>query len=506
MIISKKQVLLASIIIAIYALALNEWNVSLIKKDNPANATKNARSIVHNSAIFCIDNIWYVSQIKNYLNGNGFTVNPKMHNYTVRRTPAYPLFYGLHYSLFGEDKSYFFIRFTQILIYILATFALFFAGFNFTADKRIAFFCAVLFAFSPTLVAFLYYTVTEAVSPSLVCFLLYYLSLCKINNRKRDWFLVGVFFAIGSLCRPTIFFFGGSVFFALIIYSQQIFRKVIINGLFFCLGAGVFFIPYTIRNYIVTKGDFILLEKYYGDPMDYGMPNIELRKWISCWMNPADYSSEIISNNMLSAICCDTTKAKEMVIENEIKRLPVRAFLVNNESAIKEVYNALYDYYQAKTNQASSAKIDSFEKICTLKISFLRRDFIQKAPLQYYIITPLLIVKSVIMQSNSSQLVFLDNYKGNYLKYGLKMILYFLNIYLFMAMIGGLAFIRKYSSIYWIVVLFILSNFIYIIFVIKYFEVRYLIPLFPCLYIAGAIFFVEMGTQIKKRLGFQIFH
>ena len=130
--ISKKYVLLLFFILVAYAVAINEWNIHAIKKNNPFNALSSNRSLVYNSSVFSIDNDWYTSQIKNYLNGKGFTIDPERYNYNVRRTPVYPLFYGLHFVLFGETKSYFFIRGSQILIYALSVIALFFAVLNFT--------------------------------------------------------------------------------------------------------------------------------------------------------------------------------------------------------------------------------------------------------------------------------------------------------------------------------------------------------------------------------------
>ena len=502
MIVSKKYLLLFSFILALYAFALNEYNNHLIRVENPKNEILNARSLIYNKTVYSIDNVWYVSQIKNYLQGNGFTVNPKKYNYTVRRTPVYPLFYGLHYIAFGEESSCFYIRFSQILIYILATIALFYAAFNFTNSKKVALIAAVLYGFNPSLVSFLYYTITEALSPSLVCFLLYFLSLCKKYNRKKDWILAGLFFAIGSLCRPTIFFSSVGILFFILYANRKSFRNILMSGLLFAVGAGIFFVPHTVRNYIVTKGDFILLEKYYGDPMEYGMSNIELRKWIACWMNPADYSSEVISNNMILAICCDSSKTKEMVLESEMQRLPDRALLANTKDDIRNAYAALYDFYKEKDLKISKARTDSLEKICLQKIIPLQNEFIKKAPLQYYFVTPILFVKSVIMQSNSAQLVFLDNYKGNYLKVGLKLLLYLLNIYLFVALIGCLFFIKRHVEVYEIVLLFMLINFLYIMFVIKYFEVRYLIPLFPGMYVLGAIFLMEIIHRLKQRLHF----
>jgi 4-amino-4-deoxy-L-arabinose transferase-like glycosyltransferase len=499
MIVSKKYLLLALFFLALFALGLNEYNNHLIRRNNTENSLKNARSLMYNSSVYSIDNVWYVSQIKNYLNGSGFTVNPEKTNYSVRRTPVYPLFYGLHYLLFGEAGSYYYIRFTQILIYILATIALFYAVYNFTSDKKMALGCALLYGLNPSVVSFLYYTITEAVSPSLVCFILYFLSLCKKHNRKKDWIYAGLFFAIGALCRPSVFFLSIGILFFIFYINKESARNIFKSVLYFTLGASILFTPHVIRNYRNTN-EFILLEKYYGDPMDYGMPNIALRNWISCWMNPADYTSETISNNMLTAISRDTSRSKEMVLEEEMQRIPMRGLIVNSKSSIKDAYSSLYDYYNLKMHSKRLSEIDSFEKISRLKFSELRTEFIHKAPVQYYIITPFLFIKSVVIQSNSSQLVFLDHYKDSYLKIGLKLLLLLLNIYLFSSLLGCLIFFRKHIAIYMLTVLFVLVNFLYIIFMLKYFEARYLIPLFPCLYITGIIFFIEIIRKLNNRL------
>ena len=80
------------------------------------------------------------------------------------------------------------------------------------------------------------------------------------------------------------------------------------------------FTPYVIRNYKVTNGDFVLLEKYYNDPMDYGMQNIELKKWISTWINPAEYNSERISNKDDKQ--CATQPDKTFLIDSLMNTIP----------------------------------------------------------------------------------------------------------------------------------------------------------------------------------------
>lgn len=498
---NKKKIFFAFIVVIIYAIALNEWNINTISKLNNVNA--NTRSLVHNYAIFSIDNEWYLPQIKNLLVGKGFTSNPEREHYDVRRTPVYPLFYGFHYLLFGEVNSFFFIRFTQIIIFALATIALFFATFNFTKNKKIAFVIAIIYGFNPTLVSYLYFTITEAISPSLVCFLFYFLSRCYINNKKQDWFFTGLFFAMAALCRPAIFFFAPALFFAFIYINRKSFKIILLNGLFVLLGCIMLFLPHIVRNYIVTNGDLVILEKYYGgDPMDLGIPNIKLRDWISCWKNPANYSSEVISNTIKVSILYDSTSTQEKVVTQLITKLPKEATMVNNKEDIINAYGLLYNYYYAIIKEYSNVEIAFAEQKSIAKFQALKDEFIEKKPFQYYIKTPVQIFSSVVFQSNASTISMLDNYETSTIKKLVKMILYLLNVFLFFAIVGNLLYVRKYTFIYSVSLIYIAITVLYITYNFRYFEVRYLIPIFPCMYILGAIFIVETTKMIRSKLNF----
>lgn len=498
----RKYVIVLFFAVAIFSLVFNEYNRKVIIKNNHLNIETNDRSLVYNSTIFSVDNDWYLPQIKNFTNGKGFTSNPNKPHYDVRRTPVYPMFYAIHYILFGETKSFFFIRFTQILLFALATIALLFATFNFTKNKTISIICALLFGFNPTLVSYLYFTITEAISPVLVCFILYFLSYCYTTNCKKNWFFVGLFFAMGSLCRANIFFFIFAIILAIIYINKKSLKNIIASGFIFFAGASTLFIPHVIRNFVVTDGDFILLEKYYDDPMDFGIPNIKLRNWISCWTNPADYSSEVISAQIKLDIVSKTPITKEKTIETFIENLPKRAMLVNKKQNIKNAYSSLYDYYFIKYKTKNKEDLLKQEKICVEKMQQLKTVFVTKAPMQFYVVTPILVIKSIIFQSNSSTIKFLDNYQTSTIKKIIKTKLYLLNVFLFFALIASIFYIRKYFLVYSVCLLFAAVNIVYITFVLKYFEARYLVPIFPCMYIIGAIFLVESYTRIKQKLHF----
>ncbi|MDB5227539.1 MAG: hypothetical protein JWN78_1732 [Bacteroidota bacterium] len=485
-----------------YTYLVNCVNIHHIKKENPQNLQNNARSLVYNSTIYSIDNYWYVNNIKNFISSGRFTVDTTKKNYEVRRTPVYPIFYGLHYMAFGEEKSYYFIRFTQAIILALATVFLFFAVFNFTQNKYISLGAALLYCLQPGVAISAYFTNSESLSSELVCFLLYSLSLCKLQpENKKRWLFFGFLFALGALCRPTVIFLAPSCLFAVLYFNRWDLKKSIFSAILFCFGAAVLFLPWTIRNYFVTNGDVVLLEKYYGDPMDYGMPNIYLRKWIACWINPADYSSERISNTMRANIALNEPAAKEAVVDSLISALPPKAYIGNHKPEIRKAYLDIYEFYRVK-HFAQQSNTDSIETVASNNLRQLKTNFIKRSPLDYYIITPILFAKSVIFQSNSTSLSFVDNYHGDCLKIFIKGILYLINVLSFLSVFFLLFYLRKYADIYWLSVLYIACTFFVIIYILQYFENRYTVPLYPFMYTLLSVSIYEMYVLVRKWLNF----
>ena len=498
-ILSKKSTFLLALAVALYAFILNEYNNKVIRKLYPKNDSIHNNELVHNSTVYNIDNYWYTQQIKNYVKGNGFTIDPQKEKYEVRRTPIYPLFYGVHYLLFGEIGSYYLIRFTQIALFVLSVFALLYATYNFTQNKFIAITSAIFYGFNPSIVCYLYYTITEALSPALVCFMLYYLSKGYRQNRRQDWIVSGLFFAIASLCRPAIFFIAPGILVLIIYTNKHSIKRIIFQGSFFVFGAAILFVPHMIRNYQITN-DIIVLEKFYEDPMDYGMPNIALREWISCWTNPADYSSESISNRIGSTVLSANKISfdKEMFIENEINRLPQQAFIANSKDNVQAAFSTLYDYYYYKRKLLNTTLADSVGKISLNQLHALKNEFIQKEPVRYYILKPILFFKSILFQSNSSQLIFLKQYPNTWIEKAIKGPLYLWNIYLFISILGMFLFYKKHFALQSLTILYLSGLIVYTVFMFNYFEVRYLIPIFPLMYVMGTIFFVEMYGKIKR--------
>lgn len=484
-----------------YTLGLNKLNTHYIKLQNPSNTESNAQSLVYGSTVYSIDNYWYVNHIKNYLTNGRFTVDTSKVKYEVRRTPVYPMFYGMHYLLFGEEKSYYFIRFSQAIILAIATVLLFLAVVNFTGNLKVGIISALLYALQPAVVIGTHFTNSESLSSQLVCLVFFVLSIVKKQPTNKYWFLLGFTFALAVLCRPTIVFLAPSLLFAFLFFSQWNIKRSIIGSLIFALGSACLFLPWTIRNYNVTNGDIVVLEKYYGDPMDYGMPNIHLRKWIACWINPADYSSERISNFMGANILDGEPVSKHHLIDSMLTRVPNEAYVGNTKQDVYNAYSSLYNFYKVKYLMPSES-LDSVEHIANDALIRLKQNYIKAAPINYYVITPLLFTKSIIFQSNTTSARFLDDYKGNLLKTGIKAVLFIINVLSFLSFIVILMYIKKHYQLYIISLLYVLCTFALIIYSLQYFESRYIFPLFPFLYAILAITIVEVYQSLRKRLHF----
>lgn len=246
------------------------------------------------------------------------------------------------------------------------------------------------------------FTNAESISTELVCIFIFMLSLCYIHpGKKWIWFLTGISFAITALCRPSNVFLVFTCFFAILHFNRYNIKNILAKGSLFALGALVLFAPWTIRNYKVTNGDFVFLEKYYGDPMDYGMPHIQLRSWVACWINPCNYSVEDLSNKMLVSLTIerDTTKRREGDHRQLCRQHATPCFYRQFEEEVREAVAALYDYYKIKTSVPDKKLLAEYEKSAVEKSDRLKSNFIHKSVIDYYLITPLSFVQSIVFRA-----------------------------------------------------------------------------------------------------------
>ncbi len=387
-----------------------------------------------------------------------------------------------------------------MLLYAFSAVLLYIATFRFTGNKKIALLTYLIYATFLPFITYLSYTITEAVSPALNCIFIYFLSRTKQENTLKNWLLSGIVFAILVLTRPNSIFIIFSVLILLIYYSKFALKLMLKNGLAFVLGSALFFLPWMIHNYKKTNGDIILLEKYYGDQMDYGMPNMHLKYWIASWMNPGDYSSEIISNTCIHAIIHQPETDKYKFTDSLLQKIPSAAWKGNKQQEVRDAYLSLYDYYYGKINHVHKDTLAQLEAKSIENFNQLKTEFIKQAPFYHYVLVPLQYAKSLISQSNSSTLAFLQNYESNPLLYFLKIYLYVFNVLCYSALLLLLVFYKKYKDVFWMTFLYAAATFFIIMYVNKNFEVRYTYTYFPMLFMCVAIVITEISSTLFVKL------
>lgn len=483
---SKKILVLCFLCSFLFGWLINEVNLHYIRKHNPNNVEINGKSTCFDQTIFNIDNSFYLPQIKNLMTGHGFTLDPHNTQLKVRRTPVYPIFYGAHYVCFGEERSFHFIRYTQLFLFSISVVLLCISVFNFTSNKHWAVTSALLYGLSPFTVIYCYYTLTESISPFFVVLSAYTFSLFIKKHNTISLVLFGIAMGLSVLTRPVLGIILISVFATILLANFSTKKKVFLNK---CKALAIIMIsfmitlaPWTIRNYKVSGGEFIPLEKFYGAPMAYGQGHQSFMNWVSCWDNPANYSLVMFSNSLI-----ENSKKNEnndsLIIENFINIIPSYAYSGYSENEVRVALETLSGHYKSQIRSTTALKITD-EQSAALFDDLIKK-FKSESPVTYYILTPVRLLKSIIFQSSSYVYASLNPADGilSLWQKTIKGIMLILNVTLY-ASVSVLLLFSNNKKLKWFLVTIFIFNFLLFMFVFRYMEARYAIPFYPLLYIA----------------------
>jgi 4-amino-4-deoxy-L-arabinose transferase-like glycosyltransferase len=487
----------------LFGLIINSINLKYIKKYNSKNSPLSSKSSCYGYTVYSIDNVWYLPQIKNYLKGKGFTYNSTDIRNNVRRTPVYPMFYGLHYILFGEKASFLIIRYVQLVLFSISTILLGLSILNITSNIKWAKYTTILYALNPFVVIYCYYTLTESLFPFLEILCFFFFSK-SIKNRKY-LMLCGLSLGLLVLTRPICIILGLCLGLSLIIYNQKT-KESLFNLLKYLSMLTVPFLlvlsVWGMRNYLITK-EIVFLEKYYeGATCEEGQGAVFMTEWAGCWSNPTD----IIGGYHHIAFTFISNPIKlDSFVNNYMNKLPSYAFCGSSYNEVKDAfitYNSCLVEREKLKNQTSNSSIYFIEhnlkcnESVKIKFSNLTSNFKKKAPFRYYIITPLLTIKDIIFQSFSSAYACLnpDDRHFSKIQFIFKSIMYILNVFLFLSFIFYLKTKTDFILKFFIISIVVLTT-VFLSFIYRRIESRYMLQVYPFLYITLSFLFYD----IKRR-------
>ena len=503
---TKKQCFIVFFTAILFSIGTNELNKYYVKQNNPENNIGNTISLVENATIWSIDNEWYLPHIKHIFNGEGYTLDPNNPEMKVRRTPGYPLFYGLHYIIFKEKLSFFYVRGTQILIFAVAALLLALSVYNISKNSLWAFTTGLLYGLSPFIAIYNYFTITEAIFPSLVVFSIYFFSRFFSNKKLKDLFFCGIFLGITFLTRPLSGIILIGFGFALLVYTKNL-KKTFIYFSLIVGGFCTLISPWVVRNYYVTNGKIIIAEKiYYGAPMSNGRSHISHYSLVGTWANPQNNYSEIYKIEK-EVLLNHSPYELDSIIDNYINTWPNSAFKGYNKNDLKEAIISCHQCWLNKDTylqvNPNSKRKDWLNLTCEDKVTnnfkTLKEKYVNAAPFAYYIIRPLKLTTAAIFNSNSASFSSLNpkNRDFNFIQIFIKSMMYLMNVFLFMSVLFFFLF-SKNKPLKFLVLTSVISLIIFFILIIRSFEVRYFLGVYPLMYISlGYLTFKLKNISIK---------
>jgi len=505
---SKKQCCIIFITAILFSIFTNELNKYDVKQNNPENNISNTKSLVEDATIWSIDNEWYLPHIKHIFSGEGYTLDPNNPEMKVRRTPGYPLFYGLHYIIFKEKLSFFYIKYTQVLIFALAALLLALSVYNFSKNSQWAFITGTLYGLSPFIAIYNYFTITEAIFPSLVVFSIYFFSRFFANNKLKHLFFCGIFLGITFLTRPLSGIILIGFGFTLLVYTWN-FKKTFIYVSVLVGGFCTLISPWVVRNYYVTNGEIIIAEKiYYGAPMSNGRSHISHWSLTDTWMNPQNNYSSII--NIEKEVLQNYSPYKlDSIIDNYIDSWPNSAFKGYTKVDFKEAIISCHQCWINKDaylkENPNAKRKDWLNLPCEDKVAnnfkMLKEKYISSAPFAYYIIQPLTLIKEAIFHSHSTAFGSLNplNKDFNFIQIFIKSIMYLMNFFLFMSVLFFFLF-SKNKPLKVLVFASVISLILFLVLIFRSYEVRYFLSVFPLMYISLGYLILRLKTIFIKCL------
>ena len=451
--------------------------------------------VLYGSTLSSPDNAWYLNQIKNYLNGFGFTIDPLDPIYAVRRTPGYPLFYGLHYILFGESGAHKVIPYTQTFLHALAAVYFFKTSKLLFSNSKVAFLSALLYGLSPFIVSFLFMTITESLFPAMIVFALYFAVSAHVKKSLLRCMYAGIMMAVVALISPRnillLLFLLPLAFY----YKNLATAQIVKLNLVFITAFIITMSPWTIRNYFVF-GKFVPLETYHLNHTmeDQNIKLIALTRWWSTWGSP---DKDRLHGEFARDIGTATPyKSIDAFINNEV---PGWVYKVESKSYLRGL---LIDYHNCmlrsiQLNGGRRLRYPEMPDVYEYKVAAGFDKYSDKIVSQYpfhaLVVAPLIIRgKEYIFHSAIHNWSSFDDYRTHPIKAFLKGLAYAINIFLWLF---SIAYLMSSRLIYEKILLGIVPivSFVFLVYS-RHVEGRYLIQIYPFLYLMSTLFIIETLT------------
>ncbi len=505
---SKKTGLIIALFSALSAFFFNEYNLLLFRK---ADAQNNTHSLVLNETIFTPDDEYYISPVENYLAGKGWKRSPAVSDGDYfRRVPGYSLIYLAFAKVSGHQSAHHLIKYFQLILFGISVYCFCFIVFSFTKHNLLTIFLSLFYGIVPFFSGWLYYTMTEAITPALMVLYVFYLLRAYHQNDERKKLLnyVAASFFLGYivLTRPYTGI-AGLMIAACVVNDYYVHKELKNISFLFKKSLLISVVPlvmisaWTIRNYVLTA-EFVPLEKaFHPQSLDRMKPEFEgMWSFAKCWGEDGPVFNSYLQPLYYRAITGDTSyihirKVLDTWPQNIVDEFGYQRLynILQEQQRVAFMQKVYYDKQIAMPDQYMPEQL-----ILQQQYHELINEYKQKHFFNYWIISPLIYLKRMVIHSNTSNIAFFQKNKDEITINFMRYILVLLHISIYCCLFINLFLMKNNLN----KILFVYTPLLFVLFFTVFhreIEQRYMLTILPVM-IMGAGFTYLMPVSLKQKM------
>jgi len=495
----RKTAFIIALLSLLSAWSINEINLSALRKD-----ASTSFELRENETIITADDASYIAPAQNLLKTGELKNNLNDKSAYFLRPPGYSYWLILHGGVKTASQLKL-LKFSQLLLFSLSVYCLFFIAFTYLNSKRLAIITTSIYGISTIASGFLYYTLTEAITPALVIFFVFGLIQAKeqknIKRKQLFYFLSSLLFAFIFITRPVLGVFALGLFAFLFVDFRNNKKQLIVN---LSVASLIAFTPMAIWQIRNTK----IADQYVGlHPVYFNQHSASVFRpthkalWELCkgWGETGANFHSYFGKFWNAGINGDTSLTQRQKMLNHF---PSHIVTLLGEKPIDEMLKSyqtsiLHQKRYFESKKLMPLEIPEIERQTISKIEVLVSKYKSDAWFEYYVKSPLKVFKTLAFHSNLSLYVYQKTFRGNLIMEALRIFAYAIHVIAFCFLILSL-FAKKtidYKSLFSITILIYVG---YLIFIQRGIEERYTLPVFALVLISSTQIVQQIFQKIKK--------
>lgn len=284
----------------------------------------------------------YMWSAENLINSGQYTFDYLEPDAAFGRLPGYPLFYGLHYAVFGPGRAIYATAWSQVVLDSLTVLLVFAIICRLAPASRFASWVgALLYATYPFIIFWTPILYTELLSTEVALLLVY--AMLRYTGTRWAAFRLGLLAAVALFMREYLgLFLPIAMLWVVWAHGGLSRRRAWEAAVLVGMGFGALYIGWPIRNY-VEYHRLVLLKPKTAGYASYKEDFDDYRNWLQCWTNDENPWIEQVSKRTgpvafppsVFANAHEQTRAQELVA---LARRCGSSFYMHREASNSTIY------------------------------------------------------------------------------------------------------------------------------------------------------------------------